>query len=187
VQMFLGDRGGCTGNELIVLLAGANDLAWQPPYGVARIPDNITKNIRILAAAGGKTFLVPNLYVLGQSPANRGTSSEVSFDTLAAQINRVLDHELAKLEAELDITVIRFDFAAVVDAMLNSPAVFGLANVTDPACPGCGIGVPAPNAADTMVPNPDEYLWWDLIHMTRVAHAVIGEATAAVVSQVVER
>jgi hypothetical protein len=69
----------------------------------------------------------------------------------------------------------------VVDAMLHFPGEFGLTNVTDPACPGCGMGFPAPDAADTLVPNPDEYLWWDFVHMSRVAHALIGEAAAEVV------
>src|SRR5262249_33483507 len=63
-------------------------------------------------------------------------------------------------------------------AMLTDPGNFGLTKVTAPACPGCGIGVPAPDAGDTLVPNPDEYLWWDFIHMTRTAHEVIGEAAA---------
>ena len=178
VDLFLEDRGELYGDELVVVLAGGNDLAWQPPYGVAQIPDNLADAVARLAAAGGETFLVPNLYPFGQAPSLRGTPGEVRYDTLATAVNRALDIKLAKLEDELGITVIRFDLALVVEAMLLFPEEFGLTNVTDPACPGCGIGIPAPNAAETMVPNPDEYLWWDFIHMTRAAHSVIGQAAA---------
>ena len=65
--------------------------------------------------------------------------------------------------------------------MVLFPAKFSLTNVTSPACPGCGVGIPDPNATDTMVSNPDDYLWWDFIHMTQVAHAAIGVAAAKAV------
>src|SRR5262245_10231011 len=150
----------------------SNDLAWQPPYSPAMVVRNLSEAVSLLAAAGGRTFLVPNLPSPGQNPTNRDTSKEVRFDALTTQVNRLLERRLPKLEAELGITIVRFDMDGVVDTMLHSPAQFGLTNVTDPACPGCGIGIPAPDAAATMVPNPDEYLWWDFGHMTRDAHAV---------------
>ena len=179
IQMALADHGGFAGDELIVVAAGSNDLARESP-SPARIVRNLSDEISLLAAAGGRTFLVPNLPSPGQNPANRGTSKEVYFDTHTTVVNRLLDQRLPKLEEGLGISIVRFDMDGVVGAMLHSPADFGLTNVTEPACPGCGIGFPAPDAADTMVPNPDEYLWWDFVHMTRVAHAVIGEAAAEV-------
>jgi outer membrane lipase/esterase len=142
---------------------------------------NLSEHISALAAAGGRTFLVPNPPSPGQNPANRGTSSEHFFDTRTTIVNRLLDRRLPELDAELGITVVRFDMDSVVDAMLLFPAMFNLTNVTSPACPGCGEGIPDPNAADTMVPNPDEYLWWDFVHMTQVAHAAIGVAAAEAV------
>src|SRR5262249_46320253 len=35
IDRFLADRGGLAGDELVVVLAGGNDLAWQPPYSSA--------------------------------------------------------------------------------------------------------------------------------------------------------
>jgi phospholipase/lecithinase/hemolysin len=62
------------------------------------------------------------------------------------------------------------------------PQDYGITNITDPACLGCGIGFPDPDAADTLVPNPDEYFFWDLLHWTRVVHAILGKAAAEFVS-----
>jgi phospholipase/lecithinase/hemolysin len=166
IDMFLADRGGFTGDELIVIEAGSNDLAWAPPWGPGHVVENIRKHIADLAAAGGRTFLVAN------SPGS--WKAAVKFNSLLAK-------ELDKLEDHLGITILRLDLAGLYATIKQAPEDFGLTNVTDPACPGCGIGIPDPGAEETMVPNPDEYFLWDLIHPTRVVHAIIGEAAAELV------
>lgn len=181
IASFLSDGDLC-GDELIVVAAGSNDLAWQPPYSPALIVKKLSQHVRVLAAAGGQTFLVPNLVALGQTPGNRGTPNEVALDVLSAQVNNLMNMKLPLLEQELAITILRFDMRSVVDAMADAPGEFGLTDVSEPACPGCGIGLPDPEAADTIVANPDEHLWWDYAHFTRVTHATIGEAVADVVA-----
>jgi phospholipase/lecithinase/hemolysin len=79
------------------------------------------------------------------------------------------------------------DLAGVFKFILDGAESFGIINVTDPTCPGCGLGIPDPDAEDTMVPNPDEYFLGDLIHPTRVVHAIIGEAAALVVQHNLRR
>ncbi len=166
IEFFLAERGGFTGDELIVVAAGNNDLLWDPPWGPGHIVKNLRKHISDLAAVGGRTFLVSNSPVSGKK---------------AAQLNKVLDKELPKLADKLGVTILRFDMAGVFTAILQSPGDYGITNVTDPACPGCNIGIPDPDAEDTMVANPDEYFLWDLLHPTRVVHAIIGLAAADVV------
>ncbi len=100
------------------------------------------------------------------------------MDRFTATFNAELDAELDAVEAIFDITIFRFDLLALQDAMINNPAAFGLTNVTDPACPGCGFGIPAPGAEHTIVPNPDEFMYWDLFHFTRVVHRIVGDAAA---------
>ncbi|MCI0460850.1 MAG: SGNH/GDSL hydrolase family protein [Gemmataceae bacterium] len=182
IDFFLGAGGTLASDDLLVVWGGANDIiAWEAPSSPAQIVQNFSHHLTSLAAAGGQTFVVPNLPALGQAPLFRGTPDEVRIDTLAVQVNKLLDRELEGLEAALGITIVRLDVAGLADGMLHDPQEFGLTNVTDPACPGCGIGFPSPDAGDTMVPNPDDYLWWDFIHPTRGVHRTIGELAAEAV------
>ena len=73
-----------------------------------------------------------------------------------------------------EIAVYRFDLLALSDEVLENPAAFGITNTTDRACPGCGGGIPAPGAEETVVPNPDEYVYWDNLHFTATVHAIFG-------------
>jgi 3-phytase len=166
IDFFLGDRGQFAGDELIVVAAGSNDLLWQAPHGHGQIVANLCKHITQLAAAGGTTFLVANSPAAGPK---------------AAKFNSLLARELDRLEGQLGVTIIQLDMATVWQAIQVFPGDYGLTNVIDAACPGCGIGFPDPDAIDTLVPNPDEYFLWDLIHPTRVVHAITGDAAAALV------
>jgi phospholipase/lecithinase/hemolysin len=182
IDLFLAESGPLAGDELIVVAAGSNDLSG-PPHSPELAVRHLSEHIATLAAAGGKTFLVPSLMPLGQLPGNLGSPHEFELDTKAGVFNRLLDRELSQLETLLGVTILRFDMGGLVSDILDSPEDYGLTNVTNPACPGCGIGFPAPDAADTLVPNPDEYLWWDFVHMTRVGHAIVGKAAAQIAAQ----
>ncbi|HEX5102569.1 MAG TPA: SGNH/GDSL hydrolase family protein [Pirellulaceae bacterium] len=166
IESFLADHGGFAGDELIVVEAGSNDLLWSSPYGAGHIVENLRKHIADLASAGGRTFLIANSPVGGSD---------------GAKLNQLLAQELPKLEQKLGVSIIPFDLAGVYQVIRQNPGIFGLTNITDPACPGCGIGIPEPDAIDTLVPNPDEYFKWDQIHPTRVVHAIMGQAAAEVV------
>jgi phospholipase/lecithinase/hemolysin len=167
IDSFVAARRRFHGDELVVIAAGSNDFAWRPPWGVGHAVENIRKHLADLAAIGAATFLVANSPAIGQKPT---------------QFNQLLQKELDKLDDKLGVKILLFDMAALEAAMRQNPADFGLTNFTDPACPGCGIGIPAPDAADTIVPNPDEYFFWDDIHRTRVVHRALGEAAAALLT-----
>ena len=88
---------------------------------------------------------------------------------------------LFRSEATFDVSVFRLDTLGLQDAMIENPGRFGLTNVTDPACPGCGFGFPAPGAKDTIVSNPQEYMYWDLFHYSAVCQRIVGDAAADLV------
>jgi phospholipase/lecithinase/hemolysin len=183
IDSFLSDHGSLARKELVVVWAGANDIVWHATASPAGIVENLSNDLSRLAAAGGKTFLLPNLPAFGEVPLFHGTPDEVRIDTQVDQVNQLLDATVKNLEQRLGIKIIRPDVAGLVDEMLHQPQDFGLTNVTDPACPGCGIGNPSPNAAGTMVPNPSEYLWWDYLHWTKGVHANVGNLVAQVVAE----
>jgi 3-phytase len=172
IELFFAGGRVLDGDELIVLYAGSNDAsAWI----AAR---NMGDHVATLAAAGGKVFLVCNEGRVSQSP---GDLKRKGSDVFVAMFNAALEEELDKVEAMFDIAIFRFDLLAFTDAIIANPAAFRLTNITDPACPGCGFGIPEPGAANTIVPNPDEYLYWDTAHYTRVVHRIWGDLAADLV------
>ncbi len=147
IDSFVADRGAFVGDELIVVAAGSNDLLSAPPFGPGHVAEELRKHIADLAAIGGKTFLVAN------SPV--ATSRVVGLDenSKGAKLNQLLDKELDKVQTASGVTIHLFDMAAVQADILLNPGDFGLTNLIDPACPGCNIGIPDPDAFDTLVLN----------------------------------
>lgn len=174
IEMFFADGRTLDGDELIVIQAGDNDSS--APIAAR----NMGEHIATLAAAGGKWFLIPNVARLSQDPG--APVAGPALDKFTAEFNQLLAGELDALEMAFPaITICRFDYLGLQDAMLDVPAAYGLTNVTDPACPGAGFGFPEPGAEGTIVPNPDEYMYWDFFHFTRVVHKIAGDAAADLV------
>jgi phospholipase/lecithinase/hemolysin len=160
-------------NQLVVLWAGANDFLnagqTDPSVPVAHLSDAIVK----LAKAGATTIVVPNLPPLGKTPIFVGTAYEAGLNALTSQFNDLLDAKLDDLEANLGITFIRFNIADLFQRFLQHPQSFGFTDVTHPALITANGDVGGPPVS--VAPNPDNYVFWDIIHPTRVAHREIGD------------
>jgi phospholipase/lecithinase/hemolysin len=185
IAIFRAIEGQLDGDELIVVLAGGNDaLSFsKTPWAAAR---NMRDHIADLADAGGQVFVVPTLLGPGQTPLQSGTPLAPLANLWAELYNDALDTHLEQLELDLGIQIVRLDAAALTAAILADPAAFGFSNVTDPACPRCGTGIPLPGAGSHIVPNPDSYVWWDFVHPTRALHQLWGELAAVEVELAVE-
>jgi phospholipase/lecithinase/hemolysin len=143
-------------DQLVVLWGGANDFLNAGQTDPAVPVGNLSAEIMILAAAGARTIVVPNLPLLGRTPRHVGTATQASFNALTIQFNRLLDAELDDLEAALGITILRLDTFSVFQRALNRPRVFGFRN-------GTGTALMSPNGdvgLGPVVPNPDRYVFW---------------------------
>jgi phospholipase/lecithinase/hemolysin len=170
VGLYLSSNPPVGPDTLFVIWCGANDLfdgQTDPSVPVA----NLVAGITLLAQAGGESFLVLNLPLLGETPALIGTAEENAFNGLCSQFNDLLAAAEDDLEATLGVQIFRFDTAALLQQAAKNPASFGFADVTDPALD--------PNTG-SVVPNEDEYLFWDLVHPTTVGHHIIGDAAFGV-------
>jgi phospholipase/lecithinase/hemolysin len=167
VPDFINNDGGPTGDELFVILGGANDFL-DGETNTAVPVNNLTGSITDLYNAGGRHFMVVNLPLLGQTPRYVGTANESVFDARSTQFNTQLFASLDNLETSLPgVEFFRVDAAAMIDAAVTNPAAYGFTNVTSQAKNLSGI-------------DPDTYLFWDDVHPTTAGHSLLAENAASV-------
>jgi phospholipase/lecithinase/hemolysin len=164
------------GNDVIDLVTDGTTITPQ------QIADNIGTAISSLYGAGGRSFLVPNLPPLGDKPNFLNTSSEAPANAFVNSYNPVLEAELTSLETEFaDIQIIRLDIYTLFSDILANPATYGFTNVTDQSY--------TKNSAlpekGSVVADPDDYLFWDGTHPTRIGHEIIGAAAYGAVTSAV--
>ena len=161
VSDFINNDGGPTGNELVVIFGGANDL-FDEQTNPNTLVNNLTSDINDLYIAGARNFLVVNLPLLGQVPDFLGSADEATLDALSIQFNNLLAASLDNLQGSLTGTdFFRVNAQALITDAINNPATYGFTNVTTPALGQTGI-------------DPDQYLFWDGKHPTTAAHNLLA-------------
>jgi phospholipase/lecithinase/hemolysin len=191
---FLADRGGAApSSALYVVEMGGNDirdaiaafvgagggingqLAAQAVIGGAL--QSIANNIFALWSAGARTFLVANAPNLGLTPAIRGLDAvSPGAAALATGLSQAFNaglegNVLADLARLPGIELVRLDVYGNLQAIVAEPENFGLTNVTA-ACI-------TPNIAPYQCKAFKDYLFWDGIHPTAAAHAIVAQQAAA--------
>lgn len=162
-------------NALYVVWAGANDFLGDRRPDPTTTVSNLATAIQILASKGAKNFLVPNLPDLGKVPLVRDRGPELANAATAGVTahNALLAQTLSLLDAQPDINIVPLDVFSIVNDAIANPAKFGFTNVSD-AClfPSPLLLPPGPI---TVCSNPNEYLFWDSLHPTTVAHRFIAD------------
>ena len=157
-------------NGLFVVWGGGNDFIdgqTDPSVPV----NNIVQHVTALANAGAKTVIVPNLPALGEIPRFRGTANESTMNNLSGQFNSMLKTSLTTLSTTFNIHIDQLDVANFFSSAIANPSAYGFTNVTTPA-----------DNNGTVVSNPDQYLFWDDIHPTRVGHQLLANVAFDLVS-----
>lgn len=153
-------------DQLFVVWGGGNDFIGGQT-NVSIPVNNVVNHVTTLANAGARSFVVPNLPPLGQLPRFKGTGNEATMDQRSGSFNTQLAGSLTALETSLNIQIYQLDVAGLFAGMLGNPSSYGFTNTTQPALDD-----------STVSPNPDEYVFWDDIHPTRVSHALLGTAAS---------
>jgi phospholipase/lecithinase/hemolysin len=165
-----------TATQLFVVFAGHNNFRGgeaDPSVPVAEMVAHITE----LAGLGASNFLVSTLMPLGQLPESEGGPNEATLDARTVQFNMQLLAQLPTLRTTLGVNIYGFDTWSVMQDMIANPATYGFTNVTDPAYVGPLDG------SGTVVPNPNQYLFWDDVHPGTVAHSYLAAAALAAVPE----
>ena len=180
VDVFLDDTPAADAGALYVVFAGANDLIERldddPSLSLADAADTLARQVERLYDAGAREVLTANLPLLGLVPRYNDTAASAARASDATrQFNALYAAELDDLESRLaDLTLFRADVAGTFADLAADPSAFGLTNVTDPAAPGLSPGDLFYDES-RVVPNPDDYLFWDDIHPTRAGHALLAQ------------
>src|SRR5712692_4669054 len=190
VGLFLRDFGGSAPEDaLYVVFIGANDVrdalsafAVDPSgatsegiisLALTAVRDNIT----VLASSGARTFLVPNMPDFELLPVVRmqGPAAQDAARALTAAFNNGLAATLNGLQAALLVGFKRLDVFRILNGVVADPATVGLSDVQN-SC------ITPDTTVHPFCAQPDDFLFWDGIHPTRAAHAILARDAAALVT-----
>ena len=185
VDAFLEQSGGIAAPDVLyVIEMGSNDVrdAFQiyatggngGPI-VAQALGTIAANIQRLYLAGARSFLVWTVPNIALTPAIRSLppAAQGLMSALTQAFNANLAGVLGQLSAGLPaVTFTRLDAYQLLGAIVADPAAYDLTSVTT-ACL-------TPNEAPFSCHQPNAYLFWDGIHPTKTAHALLAQLAASV-------
>ena len=183
--------GRYTGEELVVVMAGTNDvfveLALMAPISPAQAVQNVAaagaelgKLVRSeVVAKGAKQVLVLNVPNLSLSPSVQvqGANAVALFDTMTRAFN---DQLATALQGVPEVRVA--DAYGLLTDMLANPRKYDLSNVTDVACgPNAFSGSPTTNgtavvcnSANLLPGDRSRYLFADGVYPTPYAHRLFS-------------
>jgi outer membrane lipase/esterase len=187
VSLFLQDHGNAPGDALYVLQFGGNDVRDALQNGPVAGPPLVLEAVATLIAnivrlhdAGAREFLVVNSPDLGKTPIAGMLGATVAGTAVSGFYNLVLESGfaplgipgLAQLETSLPgVTIHRLDLFALINDLVAMPGSFGIDEVDMPCL---SFGVPQPAKCR----SPSTHLFWDAIHPTRAAHAIVADEAA---------
>ncbi len=209
VAAFVNGAPLANGDALYVVFSGANDV--QDAIGVANddpaevaaaMADplaafgavenaalNIANAVGDLAAAGARHFFVPNGPNWALVPAviemESGNTTLAGFGAFARDVSLAFNDRLAIELAAVGVAnpaidILSFDFSALLQEMVDNPVAHGFTNVTASCYDGDDLGFTGGGATCAV---PGEYLFWDRIHPTAAAHAVLASRFLAAIPE----
>jgi phospholipase/lecithinase/hemolysin len=151
-------------SALYVVWGGPNDVLGDlatPALLTAAIfnaVSNLDSMVNALQAAGARHILVPDMPDLGLTPRLLALGPAAAAEGTA--VTNLFNQALL---ASLPPGVTFFDTAALLRTITADPALYGFTDVTDPCYNGT-----------TVCADPNQYLFWDSIHPTTAADAILG-------------
>lgn len=189
-QAVAANAGAGAASTLYFVWGGPNDFYSGSnvfvPTTAGKAADNIKTGITNLYNLGARDFFVPLMPDLGLTPsalkANASVpiySSTATADSLS--FNSLLSANLQTLSNTLSgIHIYSFDTLSYLRQQIQQRGAQGF-DVTDACFSGS-----YKSSAGTVCSNPDQYLFWDGVHPTAIAHTLLGDAFAASLSAVPE-
>ena len=170
-------------NALYIVSGGFNDLFSSNGTVDPNQPvTNISTAVRSLAAVGAKNILVVNLPNLGDLPGTSNSPVSNQLNDSTAEYNASLAVSLNSLSQQLNgVNIVSLDVNSLFKQVSANPGQYGFTDVTG-SCLGNSVltALPPSNISGVCNTDPSEAFFWDSIHPTTAAHAVIAESAFSV-------
>ena len=174
ITSYLATKPKINNSTLFIIWGGANDIIHaKSGLDIVGYAMQETLDIQRLIEAGATQFLVVNLPPLGLIPRLNFSSETMEAGNGAAMLfNSYLATGLSVLHdfyPNRHIAVYQLDVFTLFTQIAAAPSDFGLTNFTAPAQGNFAV-------------NPDTYLFWDDLHPTARAHAILADAAISLVA-----
>lgn len=171
LESFVARTGGIAdADALYTLWIGPNDL-WavltegaDPQAAIGQAMANLGTFVTSLHGMGARHILVPNMVDLGMTSWAISTGNSAGATGLSAAFNAGLEQTLATLDGLPGVNLIRMDMFSVIHQIIGSAEALGFTNTTDAAIDHLAEGI-----------DPNQYVFWDGVHPTAAAHAVLAD------------
>lgn len=172
-------------NALYIIWLGTNDfmrnLYSQDEQLIKKMTETIAYNIKRLVAKGAYYILVPALIDISSNPLsakidkiNGNNNYSSKMRAIFLEYNNKLIELLDKMQIEFpDVQFITYDFAEMtLENKENKENLekYGFKNINQ----ACNLNDYVHDDLE-ICSNPDEYLFWDYIHPTKKAHAMLAD------------
>ncbi|WP_164928642.1 SGNH/GDSL hydrolase family protein [Gloeobacter violaceus] len=174
VATFAETRPPVAPEDLFFVVAGSNDILLFGESDIDLLLDNVATALSELYAQGARTIVVTNLPPLSRTPLAGSDPQQVAaLGVLTRTYNRKLERRLQLLEqTQPGLKPILLDAYALVLALIDNPARFGLTNVTEPCL-----------TETAVCPDPEQYLFWDEVHPTAAVGRILADYAYAVLAR----
>lgn len=166
-------------NALYFLWGGANDYLSHKDLTTVEASQlaaqNIAGYVSVLAEAGARNFLIPNLPDLSTTPSvvAHGDPAKADAHMFSIVFNNELASQLGNVSSQFpDANIFQFDTYTFVNGVIANPSNYGLTDVQNACLTDSALCV-----------NPDGFLYWDNSHPTTRGHSILAAAFASAVPE----
>ncbi len=160
--------------DLSVIWIGGNDFIGGGQQNPQVVVDNIANHVTVLNQNGGQQFLILDMPSLEKTPnyADESESNKQAMHARVIDYNSRLANDMAALETSLSIDINVVGMLNMFESIYWNDSFYGITNPSEQAChSGDGLC----EQGDYIVPNPEEYIFFDGLHPTATVQRLIAD------------